>query len=318
MSISTLGVFRVRGSRHVIPKDLAKRLVYLPGTDAPVATATTVRLLEPRARWLAFDPLELDLTDAVGRLHRTWAATVSEPLPDDVLHEVLLSLVARPQVALEYMGRGRIPLEAHLPDERARIEEFDIAGGRRAYLFRRLREGDARMARTDHQFAEFASWLRDDDARLVVSLSGGGFRLFATTPALKVVEAMLDGDRSRVAEVWGCSGGAFAGYAFAAGHRLSLLDEFGYDLYNKRLPGLVTGSVGSLARGFVRAQRHRLRGRAVPAEMVEWLTELERREPRELRRPQLPFYALATSTDRGEVGDGCHRGVAVDAESSLN
>ncbi|MEQ1508123.1 MAG: patatin-like phospholipase family protein, partial [Myxococcota bacterium] len=139
----------------------------------------------------------------------------------------------------------------------------------------------------------------DDGARLVVSLSGGGFRLFATTPALKVVDALLDGDRQRVGEVWGCSGGALAGYVFAAGHRMSVLDEFGYDLYNGRLPGLVSGSVGSLVRGHVRAQRHRLRGRPVPAEMVEWLTELDRREPRAARGPAVPFYALATSLDRG-------------------
>lgn len=298
---TTLRASRVQLARGAVPADLARHVVALPGSDLRFATARTAELLEKRVRrGLLLDPIELDVTDAAARLHREWAALVSEPLPDPVLDEVLLRLASRPADALEFMGRGRIPREVHLPGERASMETVDIAGGRRCYLFRKLAPGDdPRITRMREQFASFRTWLRDDGARLVVSLSGGGFRLFATTPALKVVEALLDGDRGQVDEVWGCSGGALAGYVFAAGHRLSLLDTFGYDLYNGRLPHLVSGSLASLARGTVRAEANRLRGRPVVPEMVEWLMELDAREPRERRRAPIPFYALATSTSRG-------------------
>lgn len=297
----TVQAVRVRLARGAVPSDLARHVVTLPGSGDRIATRHTAALLEQRIRnGLSLEPFTLDATSASARLHREWAAMVSEPLPANVLDEVLLRLASRPSTALEYMGRGRIPLAVHLPADRSEMETIDIAGGRRCYLFRHLRgEVDPRLSRMRTQFAEFERWLQDDGARTVLSLSGGGFRLFATTPALKVIEALLGGDRTRVSEVWGCSGGAFAGYVFAAGHRLSLLDEFGYDLYNGRLPHLVSGSLGSLVRGAWRAEKSRLRGQPVLAEMVEWLTELDQREPREQRGPAIPFYALATSTRRG-------------------
>jgi len=250
---------------------------------------------------LAQVDLDADRWNATSqRLHSVWAALVSEPLPDQVASEARLMLYADPRLELEFMGRGRISAERHLPAPQEFLVAFDIAGGRRVYLFRRIDQAnqgrDDRIARVGERFGHWHAWANDPDARLVVSLGGGGFRLFAAIPVLKALERLVD--RAKIAEVWGSSGGAFLGYCLAAGFSLASIDQFAFDLYNERVPHLVNGSVSSIVRSRVRAAWAAMRRRDVPPDMVDWLTELERRHPPSERKSPRPFYAIASSTER--------------------
>jgi predicted acylesterase/phospholipase RssA len=255
-----------------------------------------------RFRDLARHPVDAKRwSETRGRLHAFWAALVSEPLPECVEREARLVLYADPALELEFMGRGRIHSERHLPAASEFLLHLDRPGGQRTYLFRRLQDPanskDARMLRNEQRFVEWQGWLSDPDARVVLSIGGGGFRLFAAMPVLKAIDR-LAGSRTRISEVWGSSGGAFLGYAYAAGFPLGALDEFAFDLYNDRVPHLVSGSVASIVKTRVRAAVLALRGREPPPDMVDWLAELHRRYPVPTRLPARPFYAIASSSER--------------------
>ena len=277
--------------------------VKAPEGNTWIVSAASARFLERyerKATQFEQYPLDPDMwAAAVVRLHAGFAALVSEPLPASVSHEAHLMLYANPQLELEFMGRGRIESQRHLPATAERLVELEEPGGKRCYLFRKLADKapDARMRNTRQRFDAWHRWVNDDGARIVVSLGGGGFRLFAATPVLKTIDR-LTGDRSRIAEVWGSSGGAFLGYLYAGGFRMETVDQFGFDLYNGKVPHLVDGSMTSIARSRLRAMVNQVRGRETPPEMVEWLRELELREPASVRMPRRPFYAIASSTSR--------------------
>ena len=90
-----------------------------------VVSATSARVLGERVRALrsleahALDSARWDST--ANRLSMLWAAMVSEPVPDEVAHEARLMLYADPALELEFMGRGEITAERHLPAPRATI-----------------------------------------------------------------------------------------------------------------------------------------------------------------------------------------------------
>jgi hypothetical protein len=270
-----------------------------------VVSETTGRHLAKKQKKLGgLPPFALDAArwaDTHGRLHRMWAAMVSEPLPDSVCNEARLMLYADRALELEFMGRGAVLHERHLPAPKEQMIALDEAGGARTYVFRKL-DGPSggptdRMTRLAQRYGVWRQWINDDGARVVVSIGGGGFRLFAATPVLKAIDRLIDG-RSRVAEVWGSSGGAFLGHLYASGFPLDCVDQFAFDLYNGRVPHLVTGTVSSLVGARLRALAERFRGGELEPEMVDWLDELDKRHARATRRDSLPFYAIASSTER--------------------
>lgn len=256
----------------------------------------------------SFEPRPLDperLAEARSRLIQGWSASVHEPLPVETAAEVHLLLYATPGLVVEYMGRGLAISERSLPVEEGVLFLLDVVGGRRNYYFRKVNAPpgtvDDRMLRLQARLAESRGWLLDPKARLVLALGGGGFRMFAATSVLKVLDGILT-DRRRVAEVWGSSGGAFIGYAYASGYDPSVIEEFGFDLYNGRLPHLVDGSTLSLIRAGSRILVDSLRGRKAPSEMAGWLDELERKQPKHARvHPELPLYSIASNAELGRV-----------------
>jgi predicted acylesterase/phospholipase RssA len=297
-------VFRVSPRDVASAKKALGDLVHLVDGREVVSSKSAAYLAE-RVKGVA-KPTPLDLDQdrwfaTSRRLHSAWAAMVSEPLPDDVATEARLLLYADPELELEFMGRGRVGHQRALPAAEQHLLSLDRAGGRRYYMFRRLvapKDGkDERLTRVTSRYLAWHKWLNDPEARVVLSLGGGGFRLFAAIPVLKAIE-QISGDRNRIAEVWGSSGGAFLGYAYAAGFPLDALDQFAFDLYNGRVPHLQNGSITSIVRSRVRAAVSSLRGDEPPPEMVDWLVELEKRHPPATRLGPRPFYAIASSTER--------------------
>jgi hypothetical protein len=296
--------FRLPSSQASEARGLFPNLIHAVD-GAFVVSGKTADVLGRRVKSLRkLEPFELDTArwaETKKRLHVVFAAVVSEQFPEDVGVEARLMLYADPGLQLEFMGRGRVGSNAHLPAPKNELVMLDIAGGQRVYMFRRLQsvkgERDARMARMATTFMNWAEWVHDPGARVVVSLGGGGFRLFAAISAMKTVDLVLT-DRTMVAEVWGSSGGAFLGYLFSAGIPLTGVEQFAFDLYNGRVPHLVSGSLPSIVRSRVTSSVNALRGRETQNETVGWLEELEKRHPPSTRRLARPFYAIASSSDR--------------------
>ena len=242
------------------------------------------------AAWAAVPP----------RLVEAWAARIADPLPPEVRDEAYLLLYTRPTMTIEYMGRGRVANEVYLPAAKTELFSLDRAGGRRTYLFRRMTAAlDARLKGMNERFHGYRDWLSDPGAKLVLSIGGGGFRMFAATSVLRALDHLL-GDRSRVAEVWGSSGGAFLGYVYSSGFRASVIDDLGYDLYHGRHRHLTDGSLTSLVRASVRTLGRKALRRHTDPEMAAWLEVLDRKEPvRDRAHPRLPFFPVAANPTRG-------------------
>ncbi len=243
---------------------------------------------------------EARLSEASKRIHFGWAAGVSDPAPEAVLDEMRLRLALNPGMQLEYMGRGRFVHEEHRPSAESNLVWVDVAGGRRAYLFRRLEcplgQTDARMKSNDARYLGYKAWVNEPGSRLVVSLGGGGWRLFAATAILKLLDQLV-GDRARVGEVWGSSGGAVLGYAYSHGFDMKGIDEIGFDVYHGRNPALGNGSPQAALRLHARAAMDKFKGRAPTTAIGPWLDELERKQPEAQRsKTRIPFYAMATNT----------------------
>jgi hypothetical protein len=185
------------------------------------------------------------------------------------------------------------------------LESFvlDIPGGRRSY---RWRWDPRRRVRKEPSFQErfpkLIERMLDPDTRFVVSLGAGGLRMFAHPTIFKLIGAL--GTQHAIEEIWGASGGAMAGLAYALGADHQILEQEGYNIYHEKyelklgpsLPEvmknmvfnrLMPGTTVSL-KGFVDIQS------AVQAS----LTRVAKH-----RKPMLPVYALAYNMDtkRNEV-----------------
>lgn len=241
-----------------------------------------------RARWAA----------AAAGLIVGWNGATGEPLPDDVRREAVLWLYTRPDLQLEYMGRGRFVNDARLPCPPEDLVYLDTAGGRRSYAFRVLRAGpgqlDERSRVVGRALEERQRWLADPEARIVLSVGGGGYRLFAALHALKIIERMLAGDRARVHEVWGSSGGALLGYVFARGIDLRAIDRLAFDLYHGRRKEVAGIHLRSLLHFGGRLVGDLARGRTGGPELASWVTAVDPADnpPGTL----MPYYALVSNT----------------------
>ncbi|MDQ3335671.1 MAG: patatin-like phospholipase family protein [Myxococcota bacterium] len=264
-----------------------------------ISTATRAFLgLQNEAQRFTPDPAIDSLRP---RLIKAWAAAITDPLPPEVEAEALLLLYTQPDLVIEYMGRGRVSNEAFLPAEKRTLFSLDRPGGRRTYLFRRMTHAnDRRLQSMTERFKTYREFLLDPTAKIVLSIGGGGFRMFAATSVLKAIDNLLAGDRSRISEVWGSSGGAFLGYVYASGFNANVIDELGYDLYHGRHGHLTDGSIGSLIKTNLRAMARKAVGKRLDPEMAGWLDLLDQKEPAAVRKhARIPFFPVAGNPHRG-------------------
>jgi len=68
---------------------------------------------------------------------------------------------------------------------------------------------------TDRRFSHLLRSLSQEDTKVVLSFGGGGIRMFAHLSVLRFLEKL--GAESYISEIWGASGGAIIGLAYARG-----------------------------------------------------------------------------------------------------
>jgi predicted acylesterase/phospholipase RssA len=259
------------------------------------------RLVARRLQFSHYSPDAARWYAATSRLILGWNASVAAPLLEGVAREATLWLYARPDLQLEYMGRGRFLNKARLPCAEDDLVYLDTAGGRRSYAFRAIRgsvgQVDERTARVRGLLRERQEWLADPEARIVLSLGGGGYRLFAALQAIKIIEQMLAGDRSKVHEVWGSSGGALLGYVFAKGLDLSVIERLAFDLYHGRSKDVAGIHLRSLLHFGGRMVSDLVRGRIGAPELGSWVESVDPSDGVVDRQPtQIPYYAMVSNT----------------------
>lgn len=108
---------------------------------------------------------------------------------------------------------------------------MDRPGGTRNYYWKIPRKPKAVNDIRD-LFPKIVKKIRDPDTKFIVSFGSGGVRLVAHSSLMKFLEIMKL--RPFVDEVWGCSGGAIAGYPYAIGIDPIHVELEGYNIYNKR------------------------------------------------------------------------------------
>ncbi len=155
--------------------------------------------------------------------------------PPDVQNEIMTRCMAEEQA-------GRIPTPVYLGRTDEELKEsfiLDRPGGRRNYRWR-LAQRPPKVPQARDRLKKLRRRMSDPSTRFVLSLGGGGLRLFAHAAVLKIID-LLEG-REHIDELWGCSGGSIAALMFALGVSPDAMEHDGYDLYNERYDMILSPS----------------------------------------------------------------------------
>jgi len=227
---------------------------------------------------------------------------------ETVLHDVPTDAVVEEMIAfaLSRKARGKTFKPLYCGRTREDIPDsfvLDIPGGIRNYRWKwEERKTTRRAIPFRDRFPKLIKRMTDPATRFVVSLGGGGLLLFAHPSIFKLIEAM--GAKDHIEEIWGGSGGAIAGMAYSLGADHQIIEQEGYDIYNRKynlefrpssfdmiknlvLSRLLPGSSLNI-KGFV----------DIHNAMQESLARICKQ-----KKPLIPFYALAynMTTNTNEV-----------------
>ncbi len=218
-------------------------------------------------------------------------------------HEIYLFMKSRPWLSVEYVGRNVSAVEAIRSPEHPSVPEqtfvLDIAGRDRRYYWKThsleytLGEPTAQL-----RLPCIKQWFEDPDSRVVLSLGGGGFRMYGIPTLLKIIDQL--GARDSIHEVWGCSGGALVGYTYSLGVAPEAIEAGGYDFYLNKYPDFaLQGLRPSLIYNIIKSKIFN-RGRGGVGTGIIDVEKVFRRAADRLikkRDPlarQIPCYSIAT------------------------
>lgn len=219
--------------------------------------------------------------------------------PDDIVAEVVAFALSRKDG-----GKPYHPVYVGRTAEKIRDSfVLDYPGGVRRYQWKWIeRPRGFKLPTFADRFPKLMRMIKDPDTKFVISLGSGGLRMFAHASVFKLIEAM--GVKKHIEEIWGCSGGAIAGMAYALGADPDTLEQEGYDLYQKKYDFRVNPSRSEVFKNFVVDMI--MPGGSVNLEgFVDVRKSMEQSLARIAvhKKPFVPFYAIAynMNTKRNEV-----------------
>ncbi len=250
----------------------------------------TEALEHTRARGVRLRVLrEIHEEDIPVRFFLPHEGAVVDPPPKDARLAVLARLLSESRadgsVHIRFLGRNcSVP-----PDGFA----LDRSEGNRKYVWQVVPTEETHgLKPLDERFRSLRELCASDDTRLALSLGGGGLKLFAHAPALRLLETI--GCAGSAEEVWGTSAGAMAGLLYAQGLSPHAIEQMGFDLYAGRvdlplrpsklffmrrlLQDALSPVTGSSAAGFVDCAR------GLERMLEQYCASLE---------PRLPFFCTA-------------------------
>ncbi len=167
----------------------------------------------------------------------------AKDIPAKILYpyESILHSLPTPEVQVEILAKalseekgGRIPTPVYLGRTDENIPKsfiLDRPGGRRNYRWR-LATTPPKLPLLKDKLKKLKHRVTDKDTQFVLSLGGGGLRMFAHASVMKILDLIDELDS--IDEIWGCSGGAIAALMHSLGVAPEALETDGYDLYNER------------------------------------------------------------------------------------
>lgn len=164
--------------------------------------------------------------------------------PSDVQNEILTRAFASEK-------GGRIPTPIYFGRTSEEIKDsfiLDRPGGHRNYCWQ-LSEKPPHVIELKDKLKKLRHHMTDPSTRFVLSLGGGGLRLFAHAAVLKLMD-ILEG-REMIDEIWGCSGGSIAALMYALGVSPAALEMDGYDLYNQRYDVILSPSKAKVLKNLL-------------------------------------------------------------------
>jgi predicted acylesterase/phospholipase RssA len=226
--------------------------------------------------------------------------TVLHDLPNEDVREEIVAL------ALSRKDRGKSPQPVYCGRTRELMPGtfvLDRPGGQRHYRWRwDSRKRKKKTPTFYERFPKLIKHIKDKDTRFVVSLGGGGLRMFAHPSIFKLIEAM--GAKGDIDEIWGCSGGAIAGLAYSLGADHQIIEQEGYDLYHKKYDLRLSPSTPEVVKNLLLSRL--LPGTTVSLKgFVDIQNAMQNSLARvaKYNRPSIPFYAVAYNMNvkRNEV-----------------
>ncbi len=172
---------------------------------------------------------------------------------------------------------------------------LDQSGGSRKYAWRFAQQGeDLGEITVAHRFPRLLKILHDPDTKFVLSLGGGGLKVYAQSVIFRLIDAL--GARECVDEIWGTSGGAIGGLWYACGVPVVEMEKSGYDLYNGRYSLRLTPSKLSVLKNLlahhVVPARFRSSGFSGFLDMAKSIYDFIF-NVKQFRQPTIPFYCIA-------------------------
>ncbi len=275
-------------------------------------SSTTLGMLEERG--LKFEIVKEIPPDKTGVSIQFPLETILHDLPgEDVREEIVAFAIAQRE-----RGEPSIPVYCgRTQDEIPGSFVLDRPGGFRKYRWRwdRHHKIHHTAAFRDH-FPKLTRKMLDPDTRFVVSLGSGGLRMFAHPTMFRLIEAM--GARDAIEEIWGCSGGAIAGLAYALGADHQILEREGYDLYHRKYDLHLSPTLPELIKNVIMDRllpgtTMNLRGFVdIQTSMQESLARVAQHS-----KPSFPFFAIAYNLDTkhnevltpGDVDTSAYKGL---------
>jgi hypothetical protein len=233
--------------------------------------------------------------------------TIDFPL-ESILHDLPPEEVREEIVALSLSrkDRGKKPNPVYFGRTREDVPGtfvLDLPGGMRNYRWkwdeRRRRRKTVTFA---DRFPRLIKKMKDPNTRFVVSLGAGGLRMFAHPSIFKLIEAL--GAKSNIEEIWGCSGGAIAGMAYALGADHQIIEREGYNIYHRKYDLRLSPTAPEVIKNLL--LNHILPGTTVSLKgFVDIQSAMQESLARvaKYHRPTIPFFAVAynMNSKRNEV-----------------
>lgn len=226
-------------------------------------------------------------------------AVLHEIPPNEVCEEIVALALSRKAKGERsnpiYVGRTA----EELPDSFV----LDRPGGRRRYRWVwNRRKTPRKMVSFEDRFPRLIEAVTDPDTRFVVSLGAGGLRMFAHPSIFRLIRAL--GVESAIEEIWGCSGGAIAGLAYALGADHQILEQEGFHLYHRKYDLTLSPSAPTVIKNLI--IDHLFPGTRLS---LDGFVDVQNAVQALLARvalynkPSIPFYAIAynLSLKRNEV-----------------
>ncbi len=173
---------------------------------------------------------------------------------------------------------------------------LDRVGGVRNYRWRLDFEKHVEIPHLHDRFPKLIRKIKDPETRFVVSLGGGGLRLFALSSIFKILESLEV--QNSIEEIWGCSGGAIFGLLYTMGASPQAIEQEGYDIYNSKYSLRLGPSKLKVLSNMFRNRLfpHRQTGLGDLVEVQNKLADILQRLAKH-SRPSIPFYAVACNLD---------------------